>query len=382
MLRYRWHRNTITDGDRSHTVVRRVEPGSKAGNDGGADSTTVALRQKPLVRNAVGIGIQNTLHSSQNCLSFCCEARSSCHLRRVGMMGWVRKTSTAASLWLREPRDSSRDRGATGKPHRVILNELLDLGGSIGGPQNTQREVIDSSFVSDLDDRAPGLVQEDDPSYSDLIALVNRPTLICHHGGHERNHEMLFQIDMPCAKRGEQIMRLGTVHDLSNAPSLFSQTQPAILGFKRCNGGSHVLSTVAFCSRKHIVGGETHGCPGYTPFFALDNICWRQTLQRQAIPLNRESVLLVFESDEAPLPTAESHASCRISDARLDHQTVTDGPSVAFHRGPLTVVRHAAPVILVYHTVTGLAIMPSGRFYEGVCRCAFVSSRFKREVLL
>jgi len=45
-------------------------------------------------------------------------------------------------------------------------------------------------------------------------------------------------------------------------------------------------------------------------------------------------------------------------------------------------VLHAAPVILVYHTVTGLAIMPSRRFYEGVCRRAFVSSRFKREVLL
>ena len=43
MLRYRWHRNTITDGDRSHTVVRRVAPGSKAGNDGGADSTTEAI---------------------------------------------------------------------------------------------------------------------------------------------------------------------------------------------------------------------------------------------------------------------------------------------------------------------------------------------------
>ena len=138
-------------------------------------------------------------------------------------------------------------------------HELLDLGGSIGGPQNTQREVRDSSLVSDLDDRAPGLVQEDDPSYIDLIALVNRPTLICHHDGHERNHEMLFQIGMPCAKRGEQIMRLGTVHDLSNAPSLFSQTQPAILGFKRCNGCCHVLSTVAFCGRKHIVDGETHG---------------------------------------------------------------------------------------------------------------------------
>src|SRR5436305_2501383 len=125
------------------------------------------------------------LHSSQKCLSFCCEARSSCHLRRVGMMRWVRKTLTAASLWLREPRESGRDRGATGKPHRIILDELLDLGSSIGGPQNTQREVRDSSFVSDLDDRAPDLVQEDDPSYIDLIALVNRPTLICHHDGHE-----------------------------------------------------------------------------------------------------------------------------------------------------------------------------------------------------
>src|SRR6266487_7072414 len=124
------------------------------------------------------------LHSSQNGLSFCCEARSSCHSRGVEMMRWGRKTSTAASLWLREPREASRDRGATGKPHRIILDELLDLGCSIGGPQNTQREVRDSSLVSDLDDRAPGLVQDDDPSYSDLIALLNRPTLICHHGGH------------------------------------------------------------------------------------------------------------------------------------------------------------------------------------------------------
>src|SRR5947209_4030608 len=40
MLWYRWHRNTITDGDGWHLGTRRVAPGRKAGNDGG---TTVAL---------------------------------------------------------------------------------------------------------------------------------------------------------------------------------------------------------------------------------------------------------------------------------------------------------------------------------------------------
>src|SRR2546423_7223525 len=56
-----------------------------------------------------------------------------------------------------------------------------------------------------------------------------------------------------------------------------------------------------------------------TPHSSHWTICWRHALQRQAIPFDRESVLLVFESDEAPLPPTESHASCRISDARLDH---------------------------------------------------------------
>ena len=55
------------------------------------------------------------------------------------------------------------DEGAMAKPHYIIMEELLELDCSIRGMQITQRKVIDSSFLSNPDDRAPGFVQEDDP---------------------------------------------------------------------------------------------------------------------------------------------------------------------------------------------------------------------------
>src|SRR5260370_24647121 len=62
---------------------------------------------------------------------------------------------------------------------------------------------------------------------------------------------------------------------------------------------------------------------------------WRYTLQREAIPLDRQDLLLIKDGTDASLPPTKIATPIGVCDACFDHDALADGPISTFHRSSL-----------------------------------------------
>src|SRR5205814_9017277 len=74
-----------------------------------------------------------------------------------------------------------------------------------------------------------------------------------------------------------------------------------------------------------------HFRPGQSLFFSPANVRRRYTLQREAIPLDRQDFLRIKDSTNASLPSTNIATRIRVCDARFDHDALADGPISTFH---------------------------------------------------
>src|SRR6266487_6552372 len=58
---------------------------------------------------------------------------------------------------------------------------------------------------------------------------------------------------------------------------------------------------------------------------------WRYTLQREAIPLDRQDLRLIKDGTDASLPPTNIATRIRVCDARFDHDALANGPISTFH---------------------------------------------------
>ena len=58
---------------------------------------------------------------------------------------------------------------------------------------------------------------------------------------------------------------------------------------------------------------------------------WRYTLQREAIPLDRQDLRLIKDGTDAFLPPTDIATGVWVGDARFDHDALADGPISTLH---------------------------------------------------
>src|SRR5215468_9148599 len=58
---------------------------------------------------------------------------------------------------------------------------------------------------------------------------------------------------------------------------------------------------------------------------------WWYTLQREAIPLDRQDLRLVKDGADASLPPTNIATSIGVGDARVNHDALADGPISTLH---------------------------------------------------